>query len=174
MCDETWKPVVGYEWYYEVSDEGNVRTVGRYINSRTFRDSRMLKKKITKNGYESVGLRKDGKTKRLGVHRLVAQAFIPNPFGKSEVNHIDGNKRNNAVSNLEWVSRSENMVHSVRMHEAMGKKRKLTKDQIRLIRNDGRKHSEIAEEYGVSRSVISGVKLGTSYRDLIRELLEED
>lgn len=63
-------------------------------------------------GYLKIGLFKDGKCEKHRVHRLVAQAFIPNPEGLSDVNHIDGNKQNNSVSNLEWVSNSDNVEYS--------------------------------------------------------------
>ena len=63
-------------------------------------------------GYLKIGLCKDGKCEKHRVHRLVAQAFIPNPYGLSDVNHIDGNKQNNSVSNLEWVSNRDNVEYS--------------------------------------------------------------
>jgi hypothetical protein len=63
-------------------------------------------------GYLKIGLFKDGKCEKHRVHRLVAQAFIPNPYGLSDVNHIDGNKQNNSVSNLEWVSNRDNVEYS--------------------------------------------------------------
>lgn len=89
---------------YEVSDTGLVR------NRKT---GKVLSPDLYKNkGYEFVGLCGENDRKMKFVHRLVAEAFIENPYGKEEVNHIDGNKRNNNVDNLEWVTRSENVKHA--------------------------------------------------------------
>ena len=96
-----WKPVVGYEGRYEVSNEGRVRSLDIYVNCRGGK-TRLSKGRIkpinTNNrGYCTVNLCKDGSTERFLVHRLVAEAFIPNPENKPEVNHIDGNKSNNSM-----------------------------------------------------------------------------
>lgn len=87
-----WKDVVGYEGIYQVSDTGKVKRVGK----------KELKPKIEKNGYVRFHLSKNGIAKMELAHRLVAQAFIPNPLNYKTVNHIDENKQNNCVSNLEW------------------------------------------------------------------------
>lgn len=114
---EEWRPVVGYEGLYEVSDLGNVRSMARCVdNGRGWkRPYRAKEKALQKNnhGYLIVGLYSKGKAKLMSVHRLVAEAFIPNPENKAEVNHIDGNKTNNCVWNLEWATRTENACHSV-------------------------------------------------------------
>ena len=75
--------------------------------------TKILKHNIHKDGYHLVGLSKNNSKKSYLVHRLVAEAFISNPEKKSEVNHIDGNKNNNCVNNLEWVDRCENMRHRI-------------------------------------------------------------
>lgn len=98
---EIWKDVVGYEGYYQISNLGNV-----------MRNKKQLKKIVDKNGYVFVRLYKNGKQKHFSVHRLVAVAFIPNPQNLPEVNHIDANKENNFVNNLEWCTHTENMVHA--------------------------------------------------------------
>lgn len=90
---------------YEVSNLGNVR------NKKT---GKVLKPLRHNKGYLQVTLCKERKHKQCLVHRLVSTAFIPNPENKKEVNHLDGNKTNNCVSNLEWVSHSENIIHSFR------------------------------------------------------------
>lgn len=97
-----WRKIEGFE-RYSVSDTGLVR------NDET---GYIKKEKIARNGYSQVGMfLGEGTTKWRLVHRLVAKAFIPNPENKPQVNHIDGNKQNNAVSNLEWVTSHENEVH---------------------------------------------------------------
>ena len=113
---EVWKDINGYEGLYQISNYGNVRSLDRYVNgnngSKALKKGIVLKKQITNKGYYDVGLYKNGKAKYLLVHRLVAEHFIPNPENKRTVNHKDGNKLNNHVSNLEWVTHSENQIHA--------------------------------------------------------------
>lgn len=118
--DVTWKPVVGYEGMYEVSNTGLVRGLDRYVvhcnGVHQFVKGIMLNQKTTYDGYKEVTLQKQHKPKCIRVHRLVAFAFLGNPPNeKMEVNHIDGNKVNNNVSNLEWVTSSENQKHAYQM-----------------------------------------------------------
>ena len=96
---EEWRMVVGYEGLYEVSNFGNVRS------------KRKILKQTNYNGYQCVCLSKESNRKIHKVHRLVAIAFIPNEENKREVNHIDEDKTNNHVSNLEWVTPKENINH---------------------------------------------------------------
>lgn len=103
---ENWKDVVGYEGLYQVSDKGNVKS----LKSNS---PKLLKQSPTNCGYMKVQLYQNGKGKMLYVHRLVAKAFLPNPQQKEEINHLDGNKANNVLSNLEWTSRSENQLHAI-------------------------------------------------------------
>lgn len=101
---EIWKDVIEYRGSYQVSNWGNVK------NTKTNRIRRPTK---DKDGYLRIQLggRKDRKSK--SIHRLVADVFIENPFAKPEVNHIDGNKENNNVNNLEWVTGEENRSHAI-------------------------------------------------------------
>ena len=114
MINENWKAVVGYEGLYEVSDLGRVRS----LNYNKTGVIQVLKPRASKDGYVRVKLSKEGKAKTLCVHRLVAQAFIPNPDGLPEVNHKDENPANNCVENLEYCDRSYNINYGTRNEKA--------------------------------------------------------
>ena len=105
---EEWRPIEGYEGLYEVSSYGRVRSLDRYDSRNHFRRGRILKLSYDTVGYLIVGLHSNGKAKTYLVHRLVAQAFIPNPDNLPEVNHIDEDKMNNRVDNLEMCNREYN------------------------------------------------------------------
>ena len=100
---EKWKVVEGTEGRYLVSDKGRV-----YSNLSKI----IMRQRVNRNGYSAVGFRINGVIKKNDVHRLVANAFIPNTLKKEQVNHIDGHKCNNHVDNLEWVTKSENIEHA--------------------------------------------------------------
>lgn len=114
-----WKPIKNYDGLYEVSDAGEIRSVDRFVKTGIkYNESRLVKSKPLKprkksNGYLTVDLCKDGKVTTTLVHRLVAEAFVPNPLNKYYVNHIDSNRENNSVANLEWVTSSENRRHGM-------------------------------------------------------------
>lgn len=99
---EIWKEVEGYEGLYQVSNLGRVKSKNKtlHLNTNTY-------------GYKHVTLSKDNVQKTVLVHRLVASAFIGNPSGKPQINHKDGNKNNNAESNLEWVTQESNNRHAI-------------------------------------------------------------
>lgn len=114
---EIWKSIKDYP-DYEVSSYGRVRSIDRYItnslNRTIFYKSKILKfSHNNKTGYNQVALYKNKKIKTFSIHRLVAETFIPNPNNYLEVNHIDGDKTNNHVENLEWVTRKENITHAI-------------------------------------------------------------
>lgn len=115
MEQEIWKDIAEFEGYYQVSNLGNVRSVDRLLNCgnhRGIRKGRELKQKEDKHGYMNVCLSKSQKSKTVRTHRLVAMMFIDNPDNKPYVNHIDGNKTNNCVTNLEWCTSAENCFHA--------------------------------------------------------------
>lgn len=108
---EEWKPICGYEGIYDVSNYGRVRSYPR--NGTRDKRVHILKPSITRRGDKKVSLFRNNSAKYATIHQLVAQAFIPNPDGKTEVNHKDGDPSNNNVNNLEWVTKSENHLHRV-------------------------------------------------------------
>lgn len=101
---EIWRAIPGFEGHYTVSSFGNVRSVKRDL---------ILKPQKINSGYLVVRLRLPGSRKAITVHRLVALVFIPNPGNKPEVNHDDGDKTNNSVSNLFWATEKENYAHAI-------------------------------------------------------------
>ena len=109
--EEIWKDIKGYEGRYKISNLGNIYT---YV-----RDKNMTPKQCRK-GYLRINLRdSQGVRKSHAVHRLVAQAFIPNPENKPQVNHIDEDKTNNRVDNLEWVTNRENAIHGTKIERTI-------------------------------------------------------
>lgn len=114
--EEIWKDIEGYEGKYQVSNLGRVKSLKRkcnVLNGYRTVNEKILNLNKNRYGYVTVNLSKNNKNKICTIHRLVATAFIPNPENKPQVNHIDGNKTNNIVENLEWVSKEENMQHAV-------------------------------------------------------------
>lgn len=114
-ASEIWKDIKGYEGLYQVSNFGRIRSLDRWRNSGTggyFQTGKILKTKEDVNGYLRVSLLKNGKYQKMNVHRLIAIAFIPNENNFPIINHKDGNKLNNNISNLEWCTYSYNSKHA--------------------------------------------------------------
>lgn len=115
---EIWKDIQGYEGLYQVSNLGKIKSLDRIIKANKDGGKRLAKgelKTLQKgwHGYLWVALCKNGKSKTYSVHRLVALAFIENKENMPQVNHIDGNKENNSVGNLEWCDDAKNIRHAL-------------------------------------------------------------
>ena len=148
MENEIWKPIKDYEGLYEVSNLGRVKSLERkvahpIVKEKTIKE-KLLKYNTDKNGYLYVTLYKDGKSKSLKIHRLVAIAFISNPDNKPDIDHINTNKADNRVDNLRWVTKEENMNNpltkekqkintSGERHYKYGKRGSECKDSIRVV-----------------------------------------
>jgi hypothetical protein len=160
---EVWKSIEGYETLYEVSNLGNVKSLNRQVlgkltsSTRSVKE-RILKPKTSKYGYLEVSLHKEGKLSTKRVNRLVAIAFITNVNNYPQVNHIDGDKLNNKIDNLEWVSNSMNQIHA---HKT-GLKRSLkgensnrailTNEKVLDMKNkyeSGSKIKDLHKEFGI-------------------------
>jgi hypothetical protein len=155
---EIWADILGYESFYEVSNLGNVKTLG----NNKFGVNRIMKNTLRK-GYCTVTLRKNNTQKIFRVHRLVAEAFIPNPNKKPQVNHINGIKNDNRVVNLEWATSFENMNHASNnnlLNIAKGDKHhnfKLSEEKIKEIisLSDKFTQKELSIKFKVSQALIS-------------------
>lgn len=117
--NEEWRPVVGYEGIYEVSNLANVKSFAHdrphWMGGVRHYPERLMKQKLD-HGYPMVRLTKNHIPKHKKVHRLIAEVFIPNPENKPCINHIDGVRNNNQLSNLEWCTYSENNLHAYRVN----------------------------------------------------------
>lgn len=161
MEQEIWKPVIGYESLYAVSSFGRVKRTTLYNNS-TNKPLRPL----WGDHYDHVCLSKNGKQRSRTIHRLVAEAFIGIPNGLV-VNHIDGNKLNNRLSNLEVISRSENEIHK----RDVLKRGNLKLDwgrvtQIRELRSNGQTLKSLAIQFGVTKANVSAIVKFRSWKPL--------
>ena len=145
---EVWKDIEGYEGLYQVSNLGRVRGLDRMVfnkrGSKTIVNGRILKQKTDRYGYKCVCLSKDSKSKHFAVHRLVAQAFIPNPENKPTVNHINEIKDDNRVDNLEWMTVAENNQYGTR-NQRMGKTQQRAVIQYTLSNDYIAKYESIQE-----------------------------
>lgn len=182
---EIWKPVGGYEGLYEVSSFGRVRSLDRMGNhwckgQRLF-VGRLLNPDCQENHYERVSLHRSGKLDRQCVHRLVARAFLGG-LPKQQVNHIDGNKRNNRVDNLEWCTHRENIQHAWRTGlktairgedhwSSILKNRDIVVIQTAAAR--GVQQREIARVFNVSEGIISAIVRGKNWTHITPSFLME-
>lgn len=167
MKKEYWKPVVGYEELYQVSNFGRVKSLPR---NGTVKYARILKPGTDKDGYFKVYLYKNNKLKTFTVHRLVAEAFLPNPDNLPCVNHKDECKTNNNVNNLEWCTHEYNINFGTR-NEKVSKKLSKTVLQYTL---DGEfvrewKSTMECERNGYNHSAVAACCRGElkKYKDFI-------
>lgn len=171
---EHWRPVVGCEENYEVSNLGRIRSL-----DRTVWDGSCLRKVKgqdikccqQRTGYLTVNLSKNSARQTRAVHCLVLEAFIGPAEPGQQCRHLDGDKTNNCLANLTWGSVAENIEdrkrHGTFLRGEKMPAAKLNEDQVRAIRNDPRVARLIAADYGVSRRLISNVKTRTGWRHVV-------
>ena len=149
----------GYNGKYKIDDLG-----------RVYSEFKIITPYDNGHGYLAVKLWKNGECKQHYIHRLVAETFIPNPNNYPEINHIDGDKRNNAVSNLEWCNRKMNVQHSydtgLKPKGEKHFKHKLTENQVAEIRaaRDKISQRELANKYGVSQTLIYSIQTNKCWK----------
>ncbi len=160
-----WRPIPGTDSHYCVSNKGQVKSF-KYSSKGKDLKTQVVRKRPSDKGHLRVSLYMNGNRKRILVHRLVAQMFIPNPNNYPQVNHKDGNKHNNHYKNLEWGTQSDNMLHSVHVlknpvpinHNVKGESNpaaKLKYKQIEEIRRLGKEkkltQAQIGKKFNISR-----------------------
>ncbi len=165
-----WRDVVGFEAYFKVS------SCGRVFSKRS---NKILKQHLSKNGYMTVAVRiggRNGQAYCFKIHRLVAEAFIPNLENKPMVNHIDNNRANNHISNIEWCTAKENAQHCVksgnhpRLSGEDNGQSKLTKDQVEYIRKVFKPHDKefgaraLGRKFNVNKTTILSVVNNESWK----------
>ncbi len=183
---EEWYDIPGYEGFYQISNKQRIRSLDRIeIRSCKFGQVTAIRRgqiRSTSNdgyGYLRLYLRKNGKSERWLVHRLVATVFVPNPENKPLINHKDGNKNNNEPDNLEWVTTQENTKHAVLngLHSYMrGGKSAIGPDDIPNILKriaSGEKKQSIANDYEVSKDAICRIKSGETWTRIVKQWKQE-
>lgn len=178
---EVWKDIPGYEGYYQVSNFGRVKSLDRTVIDKNGRVMKykgvILTPQLNEFGYEKVVLIKSGKRKNFKIHQLVAIAFLDNPDNLPCINHKDGNKRNNMVSNLEWCTFGENNKHAYEKglkepYDRNGEKNpkaRFTNEEAEYIRKMHKVNGGpfgtmyLARKYGVHRDTITNLVFGKSY-----------
>lgn len=172
--NEIWKPIVGFEGFYETSSLGRIKSLPRIVpvTNRILKNERILKLSQDKDGYYFINLKKNKKNFNLFIHRLVAMAFIPNPNNKSTVNHKNGIKTDNTIENLEWCTDLENYRHAESMdlinckYERNGNS-KLTWKDVNLIRNypyNKNILSFLSKKFNVSKSHVFNIRKGKAWK----------
>lgn len=177
---ELWRDIPGYEGYYQASSFGRIRGVDRTVKTfgggNVLLKSKIIKFKKNNHPYFSIKLHKDGIGKLRSVHRFIAETWIPNPENKPQVNHLDGNKKNNRVDNLAWATRSENAKHAVLFGlmkplkgEDVNFSKLIESDVLSIVAeyNEGKITTEsLGKKYNVDRKTISLIITGKNWKHI--------
>lgn len=172
---EIWKDIVGYEGFYQVSNQGRVKSLSRLVDNHSgFKKvlkEKILKPTISKTGYFVLSFKKENKKKTFKLHRLVAFAFIPLIEGKNYVNHINGIKLDNSIENLEWCTIKENNNHAVinNLRNDIGidnLNSKLKKEDVLFIRESELKSKELALIFDIHESTVCKARKKITYKNI--------
>ncbi len=160
---EIWKRVPGFGNLYEVSNLGRVKRLSHTNHRGTVYPEKILTQSISPYGYHQIRLYNPKREQHYRVHRFIALAFIPNPENKPHINHKDSNKLNNDISNLEWCTHAENMIH----HQVSSGKSKFKPMDIKIIREACKKFSllSISRYYKVHKTTIEHINSGVSWKN---------
>lgn len=176
--EEIWKDIRNYEGYYQISNRGRVKSLSRVVKYKSGKGYKTIPERIlvikdNGNGYRNISLCREGYQVKHYIHRSVAQAFLSNPDNKPQVNHIDHDKDNNCVSNLEWCTQKENTAAGIKLGKINNKKRGKTKKfteweicRIAHLKFLGKGIQEIAKLLQYPRTSISSVVNGRSNKEL--------
>ena len=176
---EVFEDLKGYEESYQISDFGRIFTKRRLVGNQIYY-GRELVPQLTNDGYLKVTLCKNGESKKFYLHRLVALQFIDNNTNLPQVNHKDGNKLNNTVTNLEWCTKIENQNHAVRtglMQRGQDRpSAKLTEEQVlEIYKLKGiLKSQDIANKYNVSKNTINCILRGSKWSYLYKQYFKNE
>lgn len=176
---EVFEDLKGYEDSYQISDFGRIFTKRRLIGNQILYGKELVPQ-LTDDGYLKVTLSRNGESKKFYLHRLVAIQFIENLSNLPQVNHIDGNKLNNSVTNLEWCTKSENQNHAVRtglMQKGQDRpSAKLTESQVlEIYKLKGvLKAQDIADKYRVSKNTINCILRGSKWSYLYKQCFKDE
>lgn len=176
---EVFEDLKGYEKSYQISDSGRIFTKRRLIGNQIYYGKELVPQ-LTQDGYLKVTLSGSCRSKKYYLHRLVAIQFIDNPYNLPQVNHIDGNKLNNSITNLEWCTKQENQSHAVRTNLMQrGQDRpsaKLTENQVlEIYKLKGiLKAQDIADRYGVSKNTINCILRGSKWKYLYKQYFKDE
>lgn len=174
---EVWKDVPGYKGYYQASNLGRIKSLGRFVSGRNGHPRQLkttiLKPRKGKRGYEIIALSKNSTRKMVPVHRIVLMSFKKNPLNKRCVNHKDGNKLNNRLNNLEWATDLENMNHAwdnnlmnPKRGSEVGNSKLNEVDvfKIKALMKTGMTQVRIAKIFNCSDNAISDINVGRTWK----------
>ena len=165
MKNEIWKEIEGYEGKYFVSNFGRIKS----MPNKSWNSERILKP--LKQEYCLIDLCKNAKVKKFYIHRIVAKTFILNNENKPDVNHINGDKHDNRLENLEWVTKSENQKHAAKLglincKGSRNSQSKLTEEIVLSIFKSNKRNVELSKEYNISQPTICDIRKGRSWKHL--------
>lgn len=172
---EEWRDVKGYEGYYQISNKGSIKSLKRTFYSgsnlriKKIYEEKILKQQSYKQGYKYVVLCKDGISKKLKVHRIIAQAFIPNPENKPCIDHINAKRDDNRIENLRWATWKENSENSISRYRIsmsrIGDKNPKRKTMKKVAKIDPISNIQIEVFNGIKMAAdIIGVNRSSIYR----------
>lgn len=174
---EIWKDAVGFDGYLKVSNMGRCITMGRYTRNIygdvVYKKPALLRFKKGRYSLVSLVINEKGEKRHGSVHRIVAKTFIPNPNNYPMVNHIDGDKSNNAVSNLEWCTAGHNTRHAYKTGLANGDKIRDGRAQAQLRRIKTRKFEYASRANAMAREIMDAIDAGENYERAVSKIAKK-